>query len=64
MVFNDVISLFTNMPLEKTIHLTILLLFEAKPDLKISRRDLQKRLVENFLSLLQVKPNLSFMGAL
>ena len=38
----DVTSLFTNIPLEETIHLTIDLLFEAKPDLKISRKDLQK----------------------
>ena len=38
----DVTSLFTNIPLEKTINLTIILLFETKPDLKISRKDLQK----------------------
>ena len=38
----DVTSLFTNMPLEETINLTINLLFEAKSDLKISRKDLQK----------------------
>ena len=41
-VSNDVTSLFTNIPLEETIHLTIDLLFEVKPDLKISRKDLQK----------------------
>ena len=38
----DVTSLFTNIPLEETIHLTIELLFETKPDLKIVRKDLQK----------------------
>ena len=42
MVSCDVTSLFTNILLEKTIHLTIDLLIEAKPDLKISRKDLQK----------------------
>ena len=42
MVSYDVTILFTNIPLEETIHLTIDLLFEAKPDLKISRKDLQK----------------------
>ena len=35
-------NLFTNILLEETIHLTTKLLFEAKPDLKISRKDLQK----------------------
>ena len=38
----DVTSLITNIPLEKTIYLTIDLLFEAKLDLKISRKDLRK----------------------
>ena len=42
MVSYDVTSLFTNIHLEETIHLTIELLFEAKPDLNISRKDLQK----------------------
>ena len=42
MVSYDVTSLFTNIPLEETINLLIDLLFEAKPDLKISRKDLQK----------------------
>ena len=42
MVSYDVSSLFTNIPLEETIHLIIYLLFEAKPDFKISRKDLQK----------------------
>ena len=42
MVSSDVTSLFTNIPLEETINLTINLLFEAKPDFKISRKDLQK----------------------
>ena len=42
MVSYDVASLFTNIALEETIHLTIDLLFEAKPDLKISRKDLKK----------------------
>ena len=42
MVPYDVTSLLTNIPLKETIHLTIDLLFEAKPDLKISRKDLQK----------------------
>ena len=42
MVSYDVTSLFTNIPLEETINLTINLLFEAKPDFKISRKDLQK----------------------
>ena len=42
MVCYDVTILFTNVPLEETINLTINLLFEAKPDLKISRKDLQK----------------------
>ena len=42
MVSYDVTSLFTNIPLEETINLTINLLFEAKPDLKISRKDLKK----------------------
>ena len=37
MVSHDVTSLFTNIPLKETIHLTIDLLFEVKPDLKISR---------------------------
>ena len=40
MVSYDVTTLFTNIPLEKTIHLTTDLLLEAKPDLKISRKDL------------------------
>ena len=44
MVFYDVTTLFTNIPLEETMHLTIDLLFEAKFDLKISRIDLQRRL--------------------
>ena len=43
MVFYDVTTLFTNIPLEETMHLTIDLLFEAKFDLKISRIDLQRR---------------------
>ena len=38
----DVTSLITNIPLGKIIYLTIDLLFEAKPDLKISRKDLRK----------------------
>ena len=42
MVSYDVTSFFTNIPLEETIALTIELLFEAKPDLKIRRKDLQK----------------------
>ena len=42
MVCYDVMILFTNIPLEETINLTINLLFEAKPDLNISRKDLQK----------------------
>ena len=42
MVPYDVTSLLTNIPLKETIYLTIDLLFEAKPDLKISRKDLQK----------------------
>ena len=42
MVSYDVTSLFTNIHLEETRHLTIDLLFEAKPDLKFSRKDLQK----------------------
>ena len=41
MVSYDVTSLFTNNPLGETIHLTTDLLFQAKPDLKISRKDLQ-----------------------
>ena len=43
MVCYDVTSLFTNIPLEETMHLTIDLSFEAKFDLKISRIDLQRR---------------------
>ena len=42
-VFYDVTSLFINIPLEEVLNLTIDLLFEAKLDLKISRKDLQKR---------------------
>ena len=42
MVSYDVTSLFTNIPLEETIHLTIDLLSEAKLDLKINRKNLQK----------------------
>ena len=42
MVSYDVTGLFTNIPLEETINLSIDLLFEVKPDLKISRKDLQK----------------------
>ena len=42
MVSYDATSLFTNIPLEETTHSIIDLLFEAKPDLKISRKDLQK----------------------
>ena len=42
MVSSDVTSLFTNIPLEEGINLTINLLFEAKSDLNISRKDLQK----------------------
>ena len=41
-VFYDVTSLFINIPLEKVINLTIDLLFEAKIDLRISRKDLRK----------------------
>ena len=37
----DVANLLTNIPLEETIHLTTDLLFEAKRDLKISRKDSQ-----------------------
>ena len=37
-----IISLFTNIPSEETKNLTTKLLFKAKPDLKISRKDLQK----------------------
>ena len=40
--FQLVFSLFTNISLEETIHLSTELLFKAKPDLKISRKDLQK----------------------
>ena len=57
MVCYDVTSLFTNIPLEETMHLTIDLLFEAKFDLKISRIDLQRR-----FNLPQVKPNFIFNG--
>ena len=42
MVSYNVTSLFSNIPLEETRNLTIDYLFEAKPDLKISRKDLQK----------------------
>ena len=42
MVSYDVSSLCTNIPLEETIHLTIDLLFETKPDLKISRKGFTK----------------------
>ena len=42
MVSYDVTSLFTNIPLEETVHLTVDLLFGATPDLRISRKDLQK----------------------
>ena len=42
MVCDDVTSLFTNIPLKETINLTTDLLSEAKPDLKISKKDLQK----------------------
>ena len=42
MVSDDVTSLFTNIPLKETINLTIDLLFEAKLDLNIRRKDLQK----------------------
>ena len=42
MVSYDVTSLFTTIPLEETINLATDLLFEAEPDLKISRKDLQK----------------------
>ena len=38
----DLTSFFTNITLEEAIHLTIDLPFEAKPNLKISRKDLQK----------------------
>ena len=42
MVSYDATSFFTNISLEETVDLTINLLFEAIPDLKISRKDLQK----------------------
>ena len=42
MVSYDVTSLFTIIPLEETINLATDLLLEAKPDLKISRKDSQK----------------------
>ena len=42
MIFYDVTSLFRNIPSEEKIYLTIDVLFEAKPDLKSSRKDLQK----------------------
>ena len=58
MVSYDVTSLFTNMPLEETILLTIDLLFEAKPDLNISSKDLQK-----LFQLPQVKLISSLMEA-
>ena len=57
MVSYDVTSLFTNMPLEETILLTIDLLFEAELDLNISSKDLQK------LQLPQVKLISSLMEA-
>ena len=41
MVSYDVANLLTNTPLEETIHLTTDLLFEAKRDLKIRRKDSQ-----------------------
>ena len=37
MVSDDVTSLLTNIPSDESIHLTIDLLFETKPELKISR---------------------------
>ena len=48
--------MFINIPSEETINLTIDLLFGAKPDLKISKKDLQK-----LFSLPQVKPIFSLM---
>ena len=57
MVSYDVTSLFTNMPLEETILLTIDLLFEAEPDLNVSSKDLRK------LQLPQVKLIFSLMEA-
>ena len=42
MVSCDVTSWFTNIPLEETIHLTVDHLFEGKPDLKITRKNLEK----------------------
>ena len=42
MVSYNLTSLFSKIPLEETRNLTTDYLFEAKPDLKISRKDLQK----------------------
>ena len=44
MVSYDVTSLFTNIPFEEMINLTVDFLFKAKPDFKISRKDFQKLL--------------------
>ena len=41
MVSYDITSLSTNITLKEIMHLAIDLLFEAKTDLKISRKDLQ-----------------------
>ena len=41
MVSSDITSLSTNITLKEIMHLAIDLLFEAKTDLKISRKDLQ-----------------------
>ena len=42
MISYDVVSLFTNVPLSETIDIAVNLIFENKPELKISRKELKK----------------------
>ena len=41
-VFYDVTSLFTNIPLQKTINIAINLIFNRNPNLNITRKELKK----------------------
>ena len=42
MIFYDVCNLFTNIPLKETIKLAVKLIFEKRPEIKITRKQLTK----------------------
>ena len=43
LILFDVMSLFTNIPLSEAIDIAINLLFENRPDIKFTKRELRKR---------------------